>query len=193
MSARMPQSGFLTDYSDFEKVDGAKGLYIRKAPGIDISYYSKIIIAPVEIYFDTESARIPEEKLAEMREGLHDGLSEALGKTFEVVNEPADDVLAVRTAITDVRANKVYLNLHWSTALSGLGIGGATIEAQFTDSVTGRPVVSVVSAKKGRRLKYFSGLTKWGHTSAVLDGWAQFLTDSLEISGKEGAVAGGAI
>jgi len=181
----MPASGFLSDYSDFKSV--GDGFFVKQYEAGDISRYSKLLIAPPKIYFDAESKKITEEMLQQMRDDLYQSLQAELGKTYEIVDAPGENTLLVRTAITDVRANKVYLNLHWSTTLSGLGVGGATIEAEFIDSLTNKHLLSVVSTKKGNRVKYFNGLTKWGHTAGVVKGWAQFLVDALNDSGDMSA------
>ena len=176
----MPTSGFLDDYSNFEVIEGHKGFYVKQYSGRDISQYEKIMIAPPKIYFDTDSKKIEDEMLNEITQSLQKGLSETLEQKYDIVDSPGPGVLLIKTAITDVTANKVYYNLHWSTTLAGWGIGGAVIESEFIDSQTNQKVVSVVSPKKGKRTKYFKGLSKWGHTNGVVEGWGEFLVDCLE-------------
>ena len=178
-TGKMPQTGFLEDYDHFAPVEGKAGLYYKRYVGSEITEYKKIIVAPIEIYFDAESKRVPEEMLVKMKEDLYQSLVEKLSEAYEVVDQPGEGVVIIKTAITDIRANKIYLNLHWATTLSGLGTGGATIEAEFVDSLSQKIVLSVVSTRKGNRAKYFHGLSKWGHTKGVVHGWAQLLIDSL--------------
>ena len=85
-----------------------------------------------------------------------------------------------RTAITDILPNKVYLNLHWSTTLIGGGIGGASLEAELVDSLTGERMLAFVDARKGKKLNYTKGLTKWGHTKEVLGMWAKHMVKNLD-------------
>jgi len=89
-------------------------------------------------------------------------------------------VLLLRTAVTDILPNKVYLNLHWSTTLIGGGIGGASLEAELVDSLNGERMLAFVDARKGRKLNYTKGLTKWGHTKEVLGMWADHIVKNLD-------------
>ena len=53
------------------------------------------------------------------------------------------------------------------------------MEAEMVDSITGERMMSFVDARKGKRLNYTKGLTKWGHTKEVLGIWANIIVENL--------------
>ncbi|MGE0268178.1 MAG: DUF3313 domain-containing protein [Candidatus Omnitrophota bacterium] len=180
-------SGFLDDYSNIEEVDFFKGIYVSKNPDKKITDYSKFKIDPVEIHFhvDAHGDDIKEEELRQLVEYYESHLKEIFSEKYQVVDQAGKDTLVLRTAITDVKPNKIYLNLHWSTTLLGPGLGGADFEAEFVDSVTGESILSVLDAKKGNRAKYIKGLSKWGHTRSVIKAWARTLVKLVDEDSKK--------
>lgn len=180
-------SGFLDDYSNIEEVDFFKGIYVSKNSEKKLADYSKFKIDPVEIHFhvDAHGDDIKEEELRLLVEYYEAHLKEIFSEKYQVVDEAGEDTVILRTAITDVKPNKIYLNLHWSTTLLGPGLGGADFEADFVDGVTGESILSVLDAKKGNRAKYIKGLSKWGHTRSVIKAWARTLVKLVEDSKKK--------
>lgn len=106
-------------------------------------------------------------------------LEEGLSENYTITDQPGPDVLLFRAAVTDILPNKVYLNLHWSTTLIGAGIGGASLEAELVDSLSNERMASYIDARKGRKLNYTKGLTKWGHSKEVLGIWADLIVENL--------------
>lgn len=179
-------SGFLDDYSNIEEVNFFKGIYVSKNSEKNLADYTKFKLEPVEIHFhvDAHGEDIPEDELKQIVNYYQSHLKEIFSEKYEVVDKAGPDTVSLRTAITDVKANKVYLNLHWSTTLLGPGIGGADFEAEFVDSVTGESILSVMDAKKGNRAKYLKGLSKWGHTRSVIKSWAKTLVKLVDDTKK---------
>jgi hypothetical protein len=56
--------------------------------------------------------------------------------------------------------------------MTGLGIGGASMEAEVIDSQTGEQIGAVIQSQKGKRIS-MSGLKKWGDAKAVMDDWVK--------------------
>jgi hypothetical protein len=180
---KLTETGFLSSYSDLEENEDFQGMYIYKNPGVNIAQkYSAILISPVQFKLDpaVKENSIEEEDREKLAQYYHERLEENLEKNYTVTDAPGNDVLLLRTAVTGVLPNKVYLNLHWSTTLIGAGIGGASLEAELVDSLTGERMLSFVDARKGRKLNYTKGLTKWGHTKEVLGIWADMIVENLD-------------
>ncbi len=176
-------SGFLDDYSNVEEMDSEGGVYISQNSEKKIGDYSKFKIEPVEIRFHPGAHEgVDDAELKQLVEFYDSHLKQIFGEKYQIVDTTGEDTAILRTAITDVKPNKIYLNLHWSTTLLGAGIGGADFEADFVDSVTGESIISVMDAKKGKRTKYFKGLTKWGHTKSVIEAWAKTLVELADKS-----------
>lgn len=181
-TARTIETGFLNDYSNFKMSEKVDGLLVEKHATRKISDYSKFMVDPIEVRLTHESKgeKLSPEQIEKLVTEFHDEVVAALKKQYEVVNTPGEGVLRIRTALTDIYPNKIYLNLHWSTTLSKHGIGGAAIEAEFLDTATGERILGVVDARQGKPLKYTKGLSRWGHTKEVFDGWKNLLIKTLE-------------
>jgi hypothetical protein len=189
----LTKSGFLNNYDQLQQDERVEGMMIYRNEAVDIAgRYAKVMIAPVVIQLDPgqKDAKLSEEDKQKLGDYFHEQLAAKLGNDYEITEERGEDVMLLRAAITDILANKVYLNLHWSTTLVGAGIGGASIEAELVDSMTGERILAFIDAMKGRRLDitepsklfptYTDGLTKWGHTKYALETWAEILVKNLE-------------
>ena len=178
---KLKPAGFLDDYSHLES-EKKQGLFVDRSKEADLASYKKLIIEPVAVHFteDAKGSEIDAATLNEFTDFLYDQLTIALKGRFEIVEEPGEGVLLLRTAITDVIPSKIYLNLHWSTTATGLGVGGAAMEAEFVDSMTDARIIAVVDSRKGKRIKYFNGLSKWKHSKDVFQQWAKLLNELVE-------------
>lgn len=180
-TAKTIETGFLGDYANFHPSDKVDGLLVEKHPTKKISDYSKFMVEPIEVRLTHESKgeKLDHQQVEKMAEQFHDEIVMALKEKYEVVDQPGEGVLKIRSALTDIYPNKIYLNLHWSTTLSKQGIGGAAIEAEFIDTATNERILGVVDARQGKPLKYTNGLTRWGHTKEVFNGWRDLLMKTL--------------
>ena len=175
-------SGFLGDYSNFRMSNVVEDLHVDKHPTKTLADYDKFLIAPIQVYFhsDAKGVGVDPTKLKELTDAFYEKAVEVLSDHYEVVEEPGEGVLLCRIAVTDVVSNKVALNLHWSTTATGVGIGGAALEADFVDSVTNERILAVIDSRKGKRYKDKKGLTKWGHTKGVFKEWAEMFVERLD-------------
>jgi len=176
-------SGFLAEYPSFEQDDNEKeGLYFDDNPDKKTGQYSKLIIEPVVIYWHPEAKgkEVNPEELKELSDYFRQELITALKDSYSIVNKPGKKVLRIRIAITDVEPNIPLLNIHWTTTLAGLGIGGASKEVEFVDSLTGERFDYVIGSQEGKRYKKLKGLTRWGHTKDILRQWAQLIRERLD-------------
>jgi len=151
------ESGFLSGYSGLEVDEGSEGMRVYINPDVNVRQrYSKILISPVQFKLDpaVQEHEMDYEDRKKVSDYYHDKLIEGLVVNYDIVDEPGSDVLLLRTAITDILPNKVYLNLHWSTTLIGGGIGGASLEAEMVDSITNERIMSFTDARKGKKLNY---------------------------------------
>src|SRR3989338_3164057 len=132
-------SGFLGDYSTMRPSKIIKGMYVDRASSERLGDYSKFMIDPVEIYLhkDAKAEHVDPKFLQLLADYFRDAVIQNLEKNYEVVSEPGEGVLRIRSAITDVLPNKVVFNIQVSTTVSGIGLGGASMEAEFIDAQTG--------------------------------------------------------
>ncbi len=84
----------------------------------------------------------------------------------------------MKTAITEVVPAKIVLNIHPGTILTGVGLGGASAEAEFVDSQSGKVVAAGIDSQKGER--GFGGMTKYGNAKNVAERWAKRIAIRLD-------------
>ena len=187
---KLTETGFLSSYSDLEPDMDSQGMYVYKNPNVNIAErYSQILIAPVQFKLDSavKADTISDEDRNKLADHFYQELKAGLEKKHTITDSPGEDVLLLRAAVTDILPNTVWLNIHWSTTLIGGGIGGASLEAELVDSITGERMMSFVDARRGKNItqkltvpNYAKGLTKWGHTKGVLKVWADIIVENLD-------------
>ena len=90
-----------------------------------------------------------------------------------MVNQAGPGTLLFRGVLTDVEPGVPLLNIHPGTVISGIGLGGASMEWELQDSLTGEVIVAVVDTRKGSR--GFDGFTKYGNAEDVIDKWCKIM------------------
>jgi hypothetical protein len=167
---KMTNTGFLSTYENLEKVGEKRLVYLT--PDV-VKAYDKVIINRVQVLVHREEPVMT----AEQRDEVIDYFQAALERVFseqgfEVVSQPGPRTARLRIAITDIQKSSFWGNLHPGSKLMGAGTGGASMEGEFVDSVTGRQLAAVIQASKGTQfdLDYFDGLND---VKDAIDGWAK--------------------
>ena len=183
-SKQMITTGFLSDYSKLQVKSDNALRYVNKQAA---KKYTKFIIDPVAIHFHSKSKiakKAKPEDLQKLQQYFYGAIVKALKPDYEVVFQAGPGVARVKIAITDLAKSNVVLNAIPQTKLSGVGLGGATMEAEIVDTITGEQIAAVVHAQKGSRIS-LAGLKTWGYAEAVMDDWAKRFRKRLdEVHGK---------
>lgn len=179
-SEKAKQSGFLKNYEQLKPdlaVDGALRYVNPK-----IYTYKKFMIDPIAVYFapNAKGTRIDPEKLTELTRYFHSELTKRLSKNNRVVKNRGKGVARIRLAITDVEETDPALNILPTMKLTGAGLGGASMEGEIMDSVSGRRLGAIVESRTGNRLAMGAGLSKLGHAKQVIDYWINRLVTNLD-------------
>jgi hypothetical protein len=95
-----------------------------------------------------------------------------------VVYQPASGVARIRVALTDIDRSTAA-SLLPQAKLMGAGIGGASMEAEVVDSMTGEQIGAVVESKKGSKMP-FANLGEWDAAKQVMDDWAKRFKKRLD-------------
>ena len=173
--------GFLSDYSRLEKTGSGKMGYVSPV----LSEYHAFMIDPIEYRIDDEKPVITDEQKAEIANYFRSAFDRVLREQdYIITNESGVRVARLRAAITDIKKSKWYLNLHPGSKLSGVATGGASMEAEIIDSVTGEQLAGVIVAGKGNQfeLDHFKALDD---VEDVIDRWAKNLGSRIEELRKE--------
>lgn len=177
-------SGFLGDnriYSAMAPDSVLEGVKTYKTTPYPLAGYSSYIVPPVTVYLNEKGRErgVSDEDLRELAEDFRAAVIKALGSSYAQSNTPSPDVAILRLAITDADPNISVLNIHPGSLVMGGGLGGASAEVDLVDSTTGNRVAAFMASSKGKRYEYIAGLTKWGHTKAVLEDWAKIIGERV--------------
>jgi hypothetical protein len=179
------QSGFLSDYSGLQKVEGNRLLFASGKMG----QYSGFIIDPVMMLYrpPEEDRMFSDKELTGLQEYFHKSAEEALtkGDGYEVVSDPGPGVARLRIAITDVDDTVGVLNVTMYTKITGAGLGGLAGEGELVDAVTGEQIVAAIRWGSGSRVLR-AGYKHTGDAEILICRWTKQLRAELDAAhGRE--------
>lgn len=167
-------TGFLSDYSKLEDVKPGWMRYVSPKLGD----YSSFIVDPVEIRVERDV--LDAEKRAEVARYMRDALIKVLEENdYAVVPEAGMKTARLCVAITDIQDSKWYLNIHPASKITGAGKGGASMEAEVIDSVTGEQLAAVIRRGQGKQFE-LSPFSTVNDVKAVIDEWAKSASERLK-------------
>ncbi len=173
------KTGFLSDYSKLEKESDTSLRYVNQKA---IAGYTGFIIDPVKVVYSPDSkakGKLTDQQLTELTTYTNTKIREAVQKAGKkIVYQPAAGVARIRVALTDMEKASAVSAIP-QASLMGVGIGGASMEAEVVDSMTGVQVGAVVESAKGTRIP-FANLGDLSSARNVIDGWAKRLQERLE-------------
>ncbi len=161
-----PKSGFLRDYSNFEKVrddapvwgftdpSGSGSHYVklwRDASGLGkLSQYDRIIVERTELRLKENTRNLPAQA-NELAQFLEDTLIAELRDRYPLADTAGSGVLRFRTAITDIYPSRVFEDPTITVELTNSSAGGGTFEGEAVDSVTGERIIGIIAEVRGSR------------------------------------------
>jgi len=171
--------GFLSDYSNLEEIDENHLVYDSG----NFGNYGKFIIEPVAmLYRQPEDKRIfDDEELADLQAHFATKVRKALTEDdgYQVVEVPGPGTATLRIGITAVDDTIGVLNITIYTKITGAGLGGAAMEGELVDSVTGEQIGAVIRWGSGSRILR-AGFTHTGDAKIVIDRWAKDLRERID-------------
>lgn len=184
-------SGFLGDYSKLVRGSEGQELYVYNNPKATWAAYTKILLDPVMIWQDPESAqRLPEEDLKRLADFFYAAMKEELQKDYTLVDKPGAATLRIQTAIINVEKtnpalatvssiatplNPVFLGSLATNMITGkpLGAGETTVEGKVTNAQTGELLGAAVDRRLGVASLGTSKFDSWGEVEQVRLYWAK--------------------
>ncbi len=168
--SKTAHSGFLGDYSGLRASSEHKGALVYKHPNLTLADYDKFMIDPILVHFapNAKGTAIDPAKVKKVADYAAEQLRESLSKRYKVVSAPGPGVLRLRVALTDIKKTIPAMNILPQTKLSGVGVGGASMEAEGIDSQSGERVLAVVDSGKGSFMAIKAGLDPLGHAKEVI-------------------------
>ena len=180
-------SGFLGDYSQLEADARLEGALVYINPRRGLADFDRVMVSPVGIHFapNAEGIGIDPVKLAELTQYATEHLRAMLAQRYQVVDSPGPGVLHFRAALTDIKKADGAWNILPQTKLMGVGLGGASMEAEAVDSITGERIVAVVDTRSGERLS-LEGLGGMDHAKQAIRYWIDDLKRRIEQARRSG-------
>ncbi|MDD4893735.1 MAG: DUF3313 domain-containing protein [Candidatus Omnitrophica bacterium] len=190
-------SGFLGDYSQLHHGKPGQAEFTYRDLNADFSKYPKVILEPVQLWAaDSDSAlsKLSREDQQLLVDYLYVALRDALQKDYILVTEPGPDVMRIRCAITEARANNPVKEVLSTLTPVGLGIsyarkivtgthsgvGVVSVEGEVVDSASGERLAAVIDRRAGTK----SSLTKparWGDVQDAFNFWARRMQTNLAL------------
>jgi len=174
------RSGFLSNYWQLKPNPAMDGALHFRNPLLRLDQYDKFMVDPIFIQLTRKDQNVALDpvKLGKLTDFVYHELVKGLLKNYQVVGEPGPKVLRIRAAITDVRKTSP-VNMLPQAKLLGLGLGGASMEAELIDSVTGERVEAVVDSRTGKRIS-LAGLGEFDHAHQVMTFWVERFIKRLD-------------
>jgi len=169
-------NGFLSDYSKLEKNPRYAGSQIYANPATPLKNYSRFIVNPVQVRLSSLGTQRHSDpgKLQEISQYAHQQFVSALQNNgYQVVTTPGPGTLILRSALTEVAPSE----LRSKSYLMNISLGGASIEAEFVDALSGAIVVAVTESQRGKKIS--TGSNDYENAKNVIDRWAARLVQRL--------------
>ena len=103
-------SGFMTDYTQLEKITDGTADYRYVAPGAEdrLAQYDAVMIDQPEIFIANDSPYrgVKPKQLDAFAESIRTGITSALSEDMYVVGQPGENVLYISVAATNLKLTK---------------------------------------------------------------------------------------
>lgn len=174
------RTGFISDYSQLEKAGDT--LYISLGP--KVTSYSRFRIVGPEILFDPntgKSDKFTDEEIEDLKQYFRKQLTKALTENdgFSVVEEPGEGIATIRLGVTALDASLGLLNIAVTTKITGAGLGGAAMEGEMVDSLTGEQLGAWIRWGSGSRVTR-AGLTRLGDAKLQINRWTKDMRQRID-------------
>lgn len=178
-TAETKPTGFLSDYSKLDRETDTRFQYLDEKV---VAGYSSVIVEPVQVrmYSNPEAkGKLTQEQIHELTTYMQSKMFEAVKAAgVKIADQPGPGVARIRVALTNIEKTDA-INILPQASLIHAGVGGASMEAEAVDSVTGKQFVAVMQSGMGSRIP-FSNLGDITAAKTVIDGWTKVFQARLE-------------
>ena len=168
----------------FYRPQGAQVDDVFISPTADFSRYSKLMASPLEIYYPDNMPPPSEAELERLRQVFRDAFLGEIGNDYQIVTEPAPDVMHVIAQIVDLKIMGPRGTYEPSGRLREVvARGQLTLLMEFRDSATDRVLLRAGEADQGIATSISEADESWREVEVAARRWAQlfkqFLDDNL--------------
>ena len=170
----MTQTGFLSSYSELAP-DGDNRMRYASS---ELGNYTSFIVDPVQV--SSQKGKLDPDQRAEVANHFRKSLSTELKKRgYEVTDTAAAETARIRIAITNVNESTWWMKIHPASSLAGAGRGGAAMEGEVIDSVTGQQLAAVVQSGVGSQFTV-GNFSTVSDLNNIIDQWVKQACDRLD-------------
>jgi len=185
---------------------GAKGeaAWVYTSSNVQWSNYKKVMLEPVEFWNNPDSSVSPDNQKMLCLYFLY-SLQRNLGKNFTLVNQPGPGVMTVQVAIINAEAAtpglrslsvlwpsaRILNYVQWLVTRHAAFAGSAEAAFKATDSTTGQLLAESVDNRIGGMSVITAAQLQWGDAKAVMDYWAERITQRAVALVAGGSAAAG--
>jgi hypothetical protein len=143
--------------------------------------YTAFYVPPIRVYEIKGDIlkRVDDRATVDLAEHFRAKIIRALDSKHTSFSQPASGVAMLKVAISDISTNYATLQLRPGILVPNSMRGGASIEATFVDSVSGKEILTFRDSEKGERVGFLSGLGKWDGAKRAFDSWARQLGETV--------------
>jgi Protein of unknown function (DUF3313) len=176
-SHRVTLTGFLPESIQLEPSADDRNVLIYNDPSFDPTTLVTLYVAPVST--DNLKSNLPSDKLDPIAQRMTNEIRQALADNLQILESPATNAPTLYTALTKIDPSAPLLNIHPATKITGMGLGGASLEAMILAPETQRVLYAIAFSRKAAK-RVGSGLTKWDDAYTVIQHWAQDLAQQWQ-------------
>lgn len=159
-------TGFLRDYSSL-KTDGDSRM-VYASPWL--GRYDAFIVDPIELR--VAPGKLSREERAEAANYFRDStILNLRDQGFTVTNLAGARVARIRIALTDIAESTWWRKIHPLWRSLGSGTGGAAMEAEIIDSISGYRLAAVIQSSSGNQFD-FTAFSTLADVKSAIDKWA---------------------
>ena len=176
-SHRVTLTGFLPESIQLEPSADDRNVLIYNDSSFDPATLDAVYVAAIST--DHLKNHLPPDKLDQIALRMTRDIRETLAANLQILESPATNAPALYTALTKIDPSAPLLNIHPATKITGMGLGGASLEAMILAPDTQRVLYAIAFSRKAAK-RVGSGLTKWDDAYTVIQHWAQDLAQQWQ-------------
>ena len=199
------ESGFLGDYSKLQPAGEGEALMVYKNPDANWAAYDKILLAPVAYYGGRDSypEGVTRADLQELVNRFYYIIHKNLAEDYQMVHQPSPGTLKLRVALTSVGESSATVDTiatvapyivnplrNAAASISGESpfVGAASVEAEFTDALSGEVLFAGVERRVGAR-GLGTKTRRWRDVEEILWYWGETVRYRLcKLRGSENCI-----
>lgn len=174
------RTGFLIDYDGFRKVNSTSLKY--EAEPARLGSFDRFLVDDVQVRITSKSS-LPDGEAERLAEYLKQRVIQELDHDYDLAQQPGPGVARVRMAITQITASTTLLSIHPATKFTGAGLGGAAIEAEIVDSMSGQRVWGLIEARKGNQVE-LDAFKPYDDAEDAAEMWAAIIRRDIDVARK---------